>query len=274
MLSVAEAYFAFASPRRSELRVYLPCLLALVAGNLLLLSSGLVLSGLLLLLLAVARDPDGIGFIGLPYIRDAKAIAISEGNASPLLPNNLTVGTEDYLLSRRLYLYTTSNSQNPWVSKFIEFALSNEGQRIVGEAGFIAQTVKAENISIAQTAPSEYRRLTEGAERLSLNLRFRKGGKDLDNKARLDLDRVVNFITDLKFTGQHILLFGFADDGNEQNINLELSKQRAELVAEQFKRRGLTPSIVTGFGATIPVASSVTEDGKEKNRRVELWLKK
>lgn len=55
---------------------------------------------------------------------------------------------------------------------------------------------------------------------------------------------------------------------------MDLSKQRAQFVAEQFKRRGLTPAVVTGFGATIPVASSVTEEGKEKNRRVELWLKK
>jgi phosphate transport system substrate-binding protein len=223
---------------------------------------------------AVARDPNGIGFIGLPYIRDARAIAISEGNATPLLPNNLTVGTEDYLLSRRLYLYTKSNSQNPWATKFIEFALSSEGQRIVCESGFVAQTVKAENTLIAAKAPAEYKRLTEGAERLSLNLRFRRGGKDLDNKARLDLDRVVNFITDLKFTGQNILLFGFADDGIGNEINLELSKERAQLVAEQFKRRGLTPFVVTGFGDSIPVASSLNDEGKEKNRRVELWLKK
>src|SRR5215470_3670119 len=93
---------------------------------------------------AVARDPDGIGFIGLPYIRDAKAVAISEGNVSPLLPNTLTVGTEDYLLSRRLYLYTKSAGQNQWTNKFVEFALSSEGQRIVAESGFVAQTVKAE----------------------------------------------------------------------------------------------------------------------------------
>src|SRR5215467_2460282 len=223
---------------------------------------------------AVARDRNGIGFIGLPYVRDAKAIAISEGNSSPLLPNSLTVGTEDYLLSRRLYLYTTSTSQNPWTKKFIEFALSSEGQRIVGESGFIAQTVKAESSAIAAKAPAEYKHLTERAERLSLNLRFRRGGKDLDNKARLDLDRVVNFITDLKFTGQNILLFGFADDGTGNDVNLELSKERAQLVAEQFKRRGLTPLVVTGFGDSIPVASSLTEEGKEKNRRVELWLKK
>lgn len=72
----------------------------------------------------------------------------------------------------------------------------------------------------------------------------------------------------------HILLLGFADDGTGHDINMGLSKQRAQFVAEQFKRRGLTPAVVTGFGATIPVASSVTEEGKEKNRRVELWLKR
>jgi len=221
---------------------------------------------------AVARDPNGIGFIGLPYVRDAKAVAISEGNARPLLPNSLTVSTEDYLLSRRLYLYTPSHSSNPWVNRFLEFALSNTGQQIVSENGFVAQTVKSENTSVAANSPGEYKRLTDGAERVSLNFRFRRGGKDLDNKARLDLDRVVTFIADLKFTGQNILLFGFADDG--LGNDLEISKERAQLVAEQFKRRGISPEVVTGFGALIPVASSATEEGKEKNRRVELWLKK
>jgi Calcineurin-like phosphoesterase/Short repeat of unknown function (DUF308) len=62
VLSVVEAYLAFASPRRGELSAYLPCLLALVAGNLLLLSSALVLSGLLLLLVAVLVI-DGFGKI-------------------------------------------------------------------------------------------------------------------------------------------------------------------------------------------------------------------
>src|SRR5262245_2538925 len=221
---------------------------------------------------AVARDPNGIGFIGLPYIRDAKALAIAEGTASPLVPNTLTVSTEDYLLSRRLYLYTPSHSQNMWVSKFVEFALSTEGQQIVAQNGFVAQTVKSENASVAQSAPAEYKRLTAGAERLSVNFRFRRGGRELDNKARLDLDRVVNFVADLKFTGQNILLFGFADEG--MGTDLEISKERAELVAEQFKHRGITPAVVTGLGSMIPVASSASEEGREKNRRVELWLRR
>ena len=223
---------------------------------------------------AVASDPDGIGFVGLPYIRNAKAVAVSDGNAIPLLPNRLTVATEDYILSRRLYLYTPSNPRNKWVSEFVDFALSKNGQDVVANIGFVAQNVKSDGSSVAQSAPEEYKKLTKGAERLSLNFRFRKGGKDLDNKARLDLDRVVNFITDLKLTGQNILLFGFADDGGSRNTDMSLSKERAMEVAEQFKHRGVSPTIVMGFGSQLPVASNATDEGKEKNRRVEIWLRK
>jgi uncharacterized membrane protein HdeD (DUF308 family) len=50
VLSVVEAYATFASPRRTDATAYLSSLLALLAGNLLLLSSALVLGGLLILL--------------------------------------------------------------------------------------------------------------------------------------------------------------------------------------------------------------------------------
>src|SRR5215475_7007608 len=62
VLSVAEAYAAFTSPRRADASAYLPCLLALFAGNLLLLSSALVVSGLLILLVAILLI-DGFGKI-------------------------------------------------------------------------------------------------------------------------------------------------------------------------------------------------------------------
>jgi hypothetical protein len=52
-LSLAEAYAAFRSPGRTKLSAYLPSILALCAGNLLLLSSSLVLSSLVVLLSAI-----------------------------------------------------------------------------------------------------------------------------------------------------------------------------------------------------------------------------
>ena len=223
---------------------------------------------------AVANDINGIGFVGLPYVRGAKAIAVSEKGAIPLQPNHFTVATEDYPLSRRLYFYTPANSRNPNVRDFLDFALSKSGQDVVGQIGFIAQNVVPQNQSLPEGAPADYVRVTNGAERLSLNFRFRTGSSELDNKALVDLDRVVTFLSDLKYSGDKVMLFGFADSTGTRPINMALSQRRADAVDSQFQQRGVKPAVSKGFGPDLPVASNDTPDGREKNRRVEIWLKK
>ncbi len=223
---------------------------------------------------AVAGDPNGIGFVGLPYVHSARAIAVAERGARALQPSRLTVATEDYPLSRRLYLYTPANPQNKFTRKFVEFAISRQGQDVVGNSGFVAQNVTPQPQAVAEGAPVGYKQLTEGAERLSLNFRFRTGKSDLDNKAIVDVDRVVSFIADLRYTGDKILLFGFADSTGSREVNNALSLSRAKVVEDQFVQRGLKPAEVRGFGSDLPVASNDTDEGREKNRRVEIWVKK
>lgn len=63
---------------------------------------------------AVSADPRGIGFIGLPYIRHAKPLALQSGDARPMLPGTSLVASEDYPLARRLYLYLKPEEDNPW----------------------------------------------------------------------------------------------------------------------------------------------------------------
>jgi uncharacterized membrane protein HdeD (DUF308 family) len=100
VLSVAEAYSAFTSPRRADASAYVPCLLALLAGNLLLLSSALVVSGLLILLVAILLI-DGFGKI-LTVWRKPRAVRIPTlanglvdlGCAALLWYLNQTIGTE------------------------------------------------------------------------------------------------------------------------------------------------------------------------------------
>jgi phosphate transport system substrate-binding protein len=246
----------------------------LVLGNSNLVSSAVRVEDSRQLSDKVASDPDAIGFIGLPYIRSAKAVAISDTGSKPLLPTRLTVSTEDYALSRRLYLYTPTNPSNQLTVGFVSFALSRIGQESVAENGFVAQNVTAESIPAATNAPSEYKRITRGANRLSLDFRFRTGSAGLDNKALVDLDRVVTFLTDLKYPGKSVILIGFADSTGTDTINIALSKNRAKAIADQFAPRGLDVGLSTGFGSALPVATNATEDGRQKNRRVEIWLKK
>ncbi len=65
--------------------------------------------------------------------------------------------------------------------------------------------------------PEKYKKLTAGAERLSINFRFREGGEQLDNKALLDLDRVANFLAEQNLNGENLLLFGFPATGEMIN---------------------------------------------------------
>jgi len=123
----------------------------------------------------VAADPNGIGFIGLPYIQSAKPIAVSDKGTLSLLPTRLTVSTEDYLLSRRLYLYTPANPGNKYTRQFIEFALSKKGQDVVGASGFVAQNVTQVSQTVSDRAPGDYKWLTKDANRLSLDFRFSPG---------------------------------------------------------------------------------------------------
>lgn len=222
---------------------------------------------------AVAGNPNGIGFIGLPYILNAKAVAVAERGATPFQPNRLTVGTEDYLLSRRLYLYTPANPQNEYVRKFVEFALSKAGQEVVGDVGFIAQNVTSVQDVISPNAPPQYRRLTQGAGRLSLDFRFLPGVSTLDSKAQTDLDRVIGFLADSGYSGDNVMLLGFADNTGDRRVNFAVSQSRARIVAEAFAQRGLKPATVKGFGPDLPVGANDNEAGRERNRRVEIWLK-
>jgi len=223
---------------------------------------------------AVAGDPNGIGFIGLPYIASSKPIAVSDKGTLALLPTRLTVGTEDYLLSRRLFLYTPANPVNTYTRQFIAFAISSKGQDVVASTGFVAQNVAQVEQTVPADAPAEYKSLTQDANRLSLNFRFASGQMDLDNKAKVDLDRVVSLIADLNIPEDKIMLFGFSDSTGNYASNQELSLSRAQVVERQLILRGLKPSIVRGFGSNLAVASNAGDEGQAKNRRVEVWIRK
>ena len=223
---------------------------------------------------AVAGDPNGIGFIGLPYIQSSKALAVSDKGTLAMMPNRLTVGTEDYLLARRLFLYTPASPSNKFTRPFIEYAISRKGQDVVGAAGFVAQNVTVVEQTAPAEAPPEYKSLTRDANRLSFDFRFASGQLDLDNKAKVDMDRVVSLIADLNISSDKVMLFGFSDSTGSSAANQALSLSRAKAIENQFILRGMKPAIIRGFGSNLPIASNETDEGQARNRRVEVWIKK
>jgi phosphate transport system substrate-binding protein len=221
---------------------------------------------------AVSADASGIGFIGLPYVRRSKVLGISAGAGNPpIVPTQFTVGTEDYPLSRRLYLYLPGKTPSKEAADFVEYALSAAGQDVVKEIGFVSQTPYSVKVTEDPSWPADYRGLVDGAERLSLDFRFDTGGGALDTKAQRDLLRLVDYVG--KQPGRSIELFGFADSQGDARANLQLSQERAKTVADALQARGIQVREVRGFGSAIPIASNDAEAGRNRNRRVEVWVR-
>ncbi|MGJ7514355.1 substrate-binding domain-containing protein [Pseudomonas baetica] len=221
---------------------------------------------------AVSLDPQGIGFIGLPYVRQAKAVAIVDGQSQAMLPLNSLIATEDYPLSRRLFLYLPPGRKNPWAEALVAFAQSSQGQAIVAANGFIAQTVQAMAVTPNALMPEGYQGLSRHAQRLSVNFRFEEGSASLDNKARQDLSRVLDYIKQHDKTDRQVTLVGFGDAKSDPARADLLSKLRAMAVRRELVKSGVVLREIRGFGAEMPVAANSADEGRIKNRRVEVWV--
>ena len=221
---------------------------------------------------AVSHDPQAIGFIGLPYIRQAKAVAIIDGASQPMLPLNSLIASEDYPLSRRLFFYLPPSSQNPLAKALINFTQSPQGQAIVAQNGFVAQSIQASSVVASAHMPQQYQALTKQAQRLSVNFRFEEGSASLDNKARQDLLRVVDYLKAHQKLNKQVTLVGFGDAKDNPERAELLSKLRAMTVRRELVKNGVVLREIHGYGAQMPVATNTEDEGRLKNRRVEVWV--
>jgi phosphate transport system substrate-binding protein len=220
----------------------------------------------------VARDRNGIGFIGLPYVRQAKALAVADGASKAMRPTVDLIATEDYPLSRRLYLYVPPLASQPWARALARFAQSAEGQAIVARNGFVAQTIQAVKVQPMAQMPGDYRLLARESQRLSVNFRFAQGSATLDSKAQADLRRVVDYLKANAKLDQKVTLVGFGDAKSDPERATLLSRLRAMAVRRELQKSGVTLHGILGLGDEMPVAANDEDDGRIKNRRVEVWV--
>ncbi|MFH1449301.1 MAG: phosphate ABC transporter substrate-binding protein [bacterium] len=86
----------------------------------------------------IAQNPRAIGYYGMGYLSpNQKPLAIAkDANSSFVTPTFENVKNGTYHISRPLFFYTNGKPQGV-VKKFIDFILSDEGQRIVKEINFV-----------------------------------------------------------------------------------------------------------------------------------------
>jgi OOP family OmpA-OmpF porin len=84
------------------------------------------------------------------------------------------------------------------------------------------------------------------------------------------LDEVASVITKHPHI-KRIRIEGHASADGEATHNMKLSEARASSVMAYLVKKGVSKALLVsrGFGITKPIADNATEDGREKNRRVE-----
>jgi len=219
----------------------------------------------------VATDRQAIGFSSLAAVHGAKVLAVAEGDAPAMLPERALVASEDYPLSRRLYFYLPANPK-PQARALADFAQSPAGQAIVAQQGFVSQQIKALAVAPLADMPPRYRTLAQRAQRLSVNFRFQEGSASLDNKALRDVQRVAEYLRQAGKLQSKAVLVGFGDPKETPGRAALLSRLRAQAVRRELARDGVELLEVTGMGDELPVAGNELEQGRLRNRRVEVWV--
>ena len=101
------------------------------------------------------------------------------------------------------------------------------------------------------------------------DVRFEKSSADLADSFQPELEQLAKTMLQSEI---RIEIIGHTDgDGSFEN-NMILSRQRAESVADFLEKRGVdrTRMEFLGLGASVPIQSNDTDEGKAMNRRTEI----
>lgn len=221
----------------------------------------------------VSNDPAAIGFSGLAYAPEEMILAVSAEEGLPALaPHQFSISSEDYPLSRRLYLYANKTiASNSHIRDFIDFSVSYAGQQLAESVNFIPQKITTQTAQNLSDLPVKYRQLVQGAERLSMTFRFREDRAEIDNKSKQDIENLVSFLN--ISTYEKIRLIGIsAGESNDVNLDRNRALVRSRLLAYELRQRGIKNVEVTAFGEQIPIDSNQDSYGVYRNNRTEVWL--
>ncbi|MEM7671378.1 MAG: phosphate ABC transporter substrate-binding/OmpA family protein, partial [Pseudomonadota bacterium] len=243
---------------------------------------------------AVSRTPGAIGFTGAADVRAAKVLDLKQSCGIISQPSTFSMKTEEYPLSRRLFLYDSPDDAPAHSRQLLDYALADEAQGIIEEAGFVS--LREERVTLAsqgmrlvhailgepEFSLNDMREMLgqlQEAERLSITFRFNQGSTALDARSARDARRLATDLTTGAHANKEILLVGFTDSIGQADINRGLSLRRANEVLATLSAvigpnaLNLLPIRTLGFGEIAPVGCNTTFEGRQNNRRVEVWLR-
>jgi OmpA-OmpF porin, OOP family len=114
--------------------------------------------------------------------------------------------------------------------------------------------------------------ITEAVSSRSYSIEFETGSANIRSSSYKTLNEI--FESAVVAEGLKVGVYGHTDDKGSDEVNVPLSRERAEAVKAYLMKKGLKTNRIEsdGFGSTKPIADNNTEAGRSKNRRVEIVL--
>lgn len=114
---------------------------------------------------------------------------------------------------------------------------------------------------------------TEQGIRVDLkNILFDFDSYTLKDEAKQTLDAIYEILKD--HPDREVQISGHTDNIGKEDYNLELSEQRAKVVAEYLLQKGLKEDQISykGYGSSKPIVPNDSAENRAKNRRVEILI--
>lgn len=97
------------------------------------------LQGTAAIINAVGQDRNGIGYGGIAYAKEVKALPVSADGKPAVAPNEQTVADATYPLSRKLFFYYPANAPER-VTAFAQWSVTPAAQALVTKVGYFPLT--------------------------------------------------------------------------------------------------------------------------------------
>jgi OOP family OmpA-OmpF porin len=149
--------------------------------------------------------------------------------------------------------------------------LDSDGDGVTDDRDQCPNTPRGTKVDANGCPPPVVPLFEEGKKTLVLEgVTFEYNKSVLTAEAKTVLDRTAQAIKDNP--GFNIEVGGHTDSRGKDLYNLKLSADRARSVLRYLLDKGVDPSRLTakGYGETKPIADNNTDEGRAKNRRVEL----
>lgn len=105
-----------------------------------------------------------------------------------------------------------------------------------------------------------------------LKIHFAPNKSDLYPAAKTEIDKLYDEM--VKNVTMKIEVAGHTDNVGDDAVNLQVSQKRANAIKAYLVQKGISEKriIAKGYGETAPIADNNTEEGRTRNRRIEIRM--